>query len=218
MIKIILVFLTFGSLFASDLKNHVTSQLPFINGWCSKEKAESFIDLVLSENPEVWVEIGVFGGSSLLPVLSALQFLGKGTAIAIDAWDRFECIRHFDFVQDKEDLRWWANLDLEQIYISFLDLINRNGLQNFCKIVRKSSEAAAQEIGPIDVLHIDGNHSETASVLDVQLYLPKVKQGGFIWYNDCLWEKRQAALDLLLEECQYVKLIDNGNCILLRKV
>ena len=70
----------------------------------------------------------------------------------------------------------------------------------------------------IDILYIDGNHSEPASMKDVMLYLPKVRQGGYIWYNDSIWPERQEALDLLSEECEVVKLIDDGNCILFKKL
>ncbi|MFI5334316.1 MAG: hypothetical protein ACHQT8_04015, partial [Chlamydiales bacterium] len=39
------------------LKQRVCNVLPHLEGWCSKEKALNFIDLVLDVQPKVCVEI-----------------------------------------------------------------------------------------------------------------------------------------------------------------
>jgi len=199
------------------LKQEVLTNLPHIDGWCSKEKAIHFIDLIMKEKPKVWVEIGVFGGSSVYPVASAFKLLGSGTVIAIDPWDKIECIKYYDPIKDSTDLKWWGNLNLNQIYTSFLNLLKSNLLEPYCKVLRASSEIAPKEIESIDVLHLDGNHCEIPSTLDVELYLPKVKPGGFIWMNDSSWEQRQDAVEKLAASCDVVKVIDNGNCVLFRK-
>ncbi len=201
-----------------ELKQFVAKYLPSFEGWCSKEKAFNFIDLVLEMKPQTCVEIGVFGGSSIFPVASALKFLNEdGAVIGIDPWDKLECIKYFDPVKDEVDLKWWGNLNLERIYYSYTNLIRRFNLQDYCITIRATSKDAAPEVGEIDILYIDGNHGEEATNLDVALYLPKVRHGGCIWMNDALWESRQEALDLLLEECDAVKMVDNGNCILFKK-
>jgi hypothetical protein len=73
---------------AEELKAKISQALPFLEGWCSKEKACAFIDLVLQEKPQTCVEIGVFGGKSLLPVAMALKSLGQGIVIGVDPWDK----------------------------------------------------------------------------------------------------------------------------------
>lgn len=210
-------FFVYADSDVENLKQHVLGHLPYLEGWCTREKALNFIDLALEEEPEVWVEIGVFGGSSVFPVASTFKFLGKGTVIAIDPWDKIECIKYYDPVQDKEDLKWWGNLNLNQIYSSFLNMLKMHALEPYCWTIRTSSENAIKEIELIDVLHIDGNHSEIVSILDVLLYLPKVRQGGFIWINDSSWAQRQEAVDFLVESCDVIKVIDNGNCVLFKK-
>lgn len=199
------------------LKLEVTSALPTLDGWCSKEKALAFIDLILAEKPKVWVEVGVFGGSSLFPVLSTFKFLDEGMAIAIDAWDKIECIKYFDPAKDKVDLKWWGNINLQAVYRSYLNMINIHGFGSYVITMRASSEEAAEEVQEIDVLHLDGNHCETPSLRDAELFLPKVRSGGYIWMNDSLWTSRQKAVDFLLESCDVVKVIDQGNCLLLKK-
>jgi hypothetical protein len=199
------------------LKMEVCSILPSLEGWCSLEKALNFIDLVLQEKPKVYVEIGVFAGASLYPVLSTLKFLDHGVAIAIDPWDKYECIKYLDQKLDHLHIDWWGRIDLESNYASFLKTLRMFNLTDYCIPLRTSAEHAAKIIGVIDILHIDGNHSERSFTKYVQLYLPKVRSGGYIWLNDSLWIESQQAMDLLLEQCDSVKMIDSGNCMLFRK-
>ena len=200
-----------------QLKDRVCNILPSINGWCSKEKALNFIDLVLEVKPQVCVEIGVYGGSSLFPVASALKFLDDGVIIGIDPWDKLECVKYFDPIEDKINLDSWIKADLDWILKTFLLMLKRNGLEEYCFIMKMSSEKAASQIETIDILYLDGNFSEEGSLLDVRLYLPKVRSGGYIWMNDALSPKRTQAGELLLEACDVVKFIDSGSCILYKK-
>ena len=199
------------------LKEEVCRIIPSFYGWCTQEKARSFIDLVLQVKPEICVEIGVFGGQSLFPVASALKFLGQGLVIGIDPWNTHECIRYFDPIRDQAHINWWSKVNMEQIYYSYLGMLSHYELDEYCITLRSTSADAAPAIGTIDILYIDGNHSEAMSTQDVKLYLPKVRSGGYIWLNDSLWNDIQPSIDLLFEECDFVKLIDNGNCILFRK-
>lgn len=200
------------------LKDQVLNALPSVEGWCSKEKALNFIDLVLETKPDVCVEIGVYGGSSLFPVASTLKHLEHGIIIAIDPWDKIECIKYFDPVEDKVNLNWWGKLNLDYIYNLYLKMLKRYDLNEYCITIRAPSEEAVNEIDePIDILHIDGNFSKEGTSQDVILYLPKVRSGGYIWINDALSTKRQEAVDMLNDACDVVKLIENGNCILFKK-
>jgi cephalosporin hydroxylase len=200
-----------------ELKKQVCLILPSLEGWCSREKALAFIDLILQEKPKMCVEIGVFGGASLFPVASALKYHGEGVVIGIDPWDKLECIKYLDPREDEAHFKWWSHLDLQSIYHSYTSMLKRYQLEGYCKTVATTSEKAAMGLNSIDILHLDGNHSNIASVQDVTLYLPKVRSGGYIWLNDCLWEEMQDSVELLLNSCEVVKLVDHGNCILFRK-
>ncbi len=220
--KIAFLFCSLFSTLSADIavdtmKQTVCDLLPTLEGWCSKTKAIDFIDLVLEVKPDVCVEIGAFGGSSLFPVASALKFLKHGVVIGIDPWDKIECIKYFDPIEDAEHLKWWGSLNINYIYRSYNNMIKKNKLEDFVKTIKATSEEAAPFIETIDILHIDGNHSELVSTQDVKLYLPKVRKGGYIWMNDSLWKERQDAVDLLMEACDVVRLTDTGNCILFKK-
>ena len=187
-------------------------------GWCSTEKISSFIDLVLEVEPEICVEIGVYGGASILPVAYALKFLRNGIIVAIDPWDFVECVRHIDPVKDPQAWKTWLGVDMDVVHAEFLSLLHKNGLEDVCLPVRSTSEKAANEVlENIDILHIDGDHSEYGSLRDVELYLPKVRPGGYIWLTDAIWQERNQAVDYLLERCVFVKWIDNCSTFLFRK-
>jgi len=94
---LVLLILCVGQSHAANsipkLKNHVLAQKKEIPGWCSDEKAQAMMDLVFSEQPQVCVEIGVFGGSSVFPTAMALRRLGNGVIYAIDPWKTEEAIK-----------------------------------------------------------------------------------------------------------------------------
>lgn len=200
-----------------ELKQHVRDVLPKFDGWCSTEKAEKFIDLVLETKPEICVEIGVFGGRSLFPVAAALQHLGKGLVIGVDPWSEEECLRYFDPVKDAPHIAWWSKINIEQIYRSYLSMISTEQLNNQVITLRITADRAATILAPIDILHIDSNHGEISTTKDIELFLPKVRPGGYIWVNDSLAYSMQPTIDYLLERCEFIQVIDNGNCILCRK-
>ena len=200
-----------------QLKQRICDLLPSIYGWCSREKALTLIDLTLQLKPKVCVDIGVFGGSSLFPVAFALKFLGSGVVIGIDPWEKFESVRYLTSYRDEPHLRWWAQVDHGNIYNSYLKSVKQFGLENFCITRKMTSQRAAPTIDQIDLLHIDGNHSEECFTYDTKAYLPLVRPGGYILLNDSLWENAQPAIDLLLEQCDMITLIDCGNCIVFKK-
>lgn len=218
--KILFILCIFSSLSSEtvdELKYNVCDTIPEIWGWCSKEKALSFIDLVLEVKPQVCAEIGVFGGASLLPVACALKHLEQGVIVAIDPWDKLECIRYLDPDKDTKDLRWWAHQNLDHIYFGFISILRQFELEKICILLRATSKKASKVIGPIDILHIDGNHYANVAMEDVLLYLPKVRSGGYIWFNDATWATLQPAIKVLSESCDIIKTVDNGNCVLFRK-
>ena len=209
-------------LFAGEDLEKLERRLKMISsttmGWCSEEKSLNFLDLVLEIKPKICVEIGVFGGASLIPVACALKFLKEGIVIGIDPWDVSECIEHLDRLEDKEHIEWWSKLKMRDIYYDFVDKLILYDLEEYCKIIFKTSQEAALDIKcSIDILHIDGHRSEKVTTQDVKTYFPKVVSGGYIWVGDALSFYKQNAIDYLLDRCDVIKVIDHGNCILFKK-
>ncbi len=167
-----------------------------LEGWCTKKKASVLIDLVLMAQPETIVEIGVFGGKSLIPMAYALKENGRGKIYGIDPWEKEYSVVGWDDA-NKE---WWENVDHEAILFGLQEKIEDFKLQNQIQLIRTTSELA-QPIPNIDILHIDGNHSEETSVFDVTKWVPLVKRGGFIIFDDEDWNSTKKAQSLMEEYC-----------------
>src|SRR5262249_6565282 len=58
-----------------------------VDGWCTPFKAAKLYELASQSDCQLAVEIGVFGGKSLLPIALAFQEKGSGSAYGIEAWD-----------------------------------------------------------------------------------------------------------------------------------
>ncbi len=200
-----------------ELKSAVLETLEETWGWCSKEKATSFMDLVFETKPKLCVEIGVYSGASFLPVAAALKHNGYGEIVGIDPWDVIEIIRHFDVDKDQHHLRFWVQINHNQVYFGFIQLLKRFDVESNSIIFRETSSKVAPIINEIDILHIDGNHAQKTIEEDVKNYLPKVKEGGYIWLNDSLGDSHKPAYNLLMESCDIVKTVDHGNCTLFKK-
>jgi len=159
------------------------------------------MDLIYEVNPAVCVEVGVFGGSSIYPTASALKFLNRGTVYAIDSWSAPDCLEGYP--SNDPNYQWWGSVDLETVYLSFVKMLNRFQLDPYCIVMRTTGLKALDQFAneSIDILHIDGNHTEDAALSDAQMYLPKVKKGGYIWFDDADWSTTRRAWEFLNLHC-----------------
>ena len=154
-----------------------------LRGWCTHDKANVLMDIVLNSKPDVIVEIGVFGGKSLIPMAYVLKALGNGIAYGIDPWEATESVQG---LEDPINKSWWAQVDHFQILHSLTQKIHDFGLEKRIQLIQKTSMDAPL-IQEIDILHIDGNHSEQSSYQDVLKWVPLVKKGGWIIFDDINW-------------------------------
>ena len=107
----------------------------------------------------------------------------------------------------------------------FRSNIKKYGVSEYCNIIRDKSENVVNQFldSSLDLLHIDGNHSEILSYKDATLYLPKVKIGGYIVFDDIWWTEvdnyvtTRKAIIYLLETCEKIDIINN-DCLLLKKI
>jgi hypothetical protein len=201
-----------------DLKKKVIEYLA--GSWCSAEKAELLMDVVLVTRPKVCVEVGAFTGSSVLPVAAALKYVGQGQILAIDAWSNKEAIKHLD--EEDPNRAWWAQVDMNAVYNTFQQTIKTWSLSSYCVSIRAPSNKAVKQMGDIDFLHLDGDYSEKGSLEDTSLYLPKVKSGGYIVVSNYYLmvknkQTKLASCNIFFDSCDFVGEVDNGNTILFRK-
>src|SRR3990167_3377417 len=199
----------------SELK---TKTVDFLKGsWCSEEKTNLLIDLVAIFRPNVCVEIGAWEGGSVIPIAQTLKYLGSGKVFAVDAWSNEWAVKYL--VQDEPNKNWWKTVNMKAVHDLFSSRISHLDLSKFCIEIHKPSVEAADLLTEIDFLHLDGDFSETGSKHDIELFLPKVKQGGYILISNvqmCIegqFPKSEAFNDLL-RSCEMIAAIDHDNAIL----
>ncbi|OGN59074.1 MAG: hypothetical protein A3C42_01260, partial [Chlamydiae bacterium RIFCSPHIGHO2_02_FULL_45_9] len=188
-----------------NYQNKVLRHQKTLEGWCSITKAKSMMDLIYEVQPTLCVEIGVFGGSSIYPTACALKFLQKGEVYAIDPWETSFCLE--GYAPDDPNYVWWKQIDLNEIYLGFLNMLDYFQLNSYCTVVRTTGLQALDlfQDESIDILHIDGNHTENPALTDAKRYFPKVKQGGYIWLDDVNWSTVSSAKEFLLSNAEKIE-------------
>jgi len=181
-----------------ELENVLSS----LDGWCSTEKARALCNLVEEIKPKLILELGVFGGRSLVPMAITQKNIQCGISVGIDHWSYQSSLEGDDI---GDDVEYWKNLNYQSIMYECISGINRYGLDN-CGILRMKSQDAYSMFGneSIDILHQDGNHSEYINCLEVELYMPKLRSGGYWISDDSNIRTVKKSLDMILEHCDIV--------------
>jgi predicted O-methyltransferase YrrM len=172
-----------------------------LEGWCTPFKASILMDLVFQTKAQTVVEIGVWGGKSLVPMAYGIKELGEGVVYGVDPWSGTCSSEGMTGV----NLDWWSAVDHEAIYQGLVSKIKKVSLDEYIELLRCTSEDAPL-IVDIDILHIDGNHSEATSFYDVCKWVPLVKSGGLIVFDDTTWGTTTRAVEWLDLHC--TKIVD----------
>jgi predicted O-methyltransferase YrrM len=183
-----------------QVKRNAFGAMDQLEGWCSKNKASLLVDLVFMLKPKTIVEIGVWGGKSLVPMAYALKVTESGVIYGIDPWSNTASADGMDGV----NYDWWSTVDHMYILRHLRMKIMEFGLEDQIELIRATSEFATP-IHDIDILHVDGNHSEKAAMQDVNKWVPLVRKGGIIIFDDVTWAtstaSNSAAVKWLDEHC-----------------
>jgi predicted O-methyltransferase YrrM len=175
--------------FPSQVKQNAFYLMNQLQGWCSYEKAAVLIDIILRLKPEIVVEVGVYGGKSLVPMAYALEINNKGHIYGIDPWETSESIKGIN--NASSEYFWGTYVNHIAVFQSLRTSIGQFNLNHRISLIKSSSENASP-VENIDILHIDGNHSAEASYLDVTKWAPLVKTGGVIILDDLTWFEENA--------------------------
>ena len=172
----------------------ISIELP---GFQSAQRGKQMAQLVMDQKPDLAVEIGVYGGRSLIPVALAMKLNSRGMIFGIDPWS--EKIHHEGLSNSigDGDIR---QPDLDNAWNKLWGAVEELGLQPYVNIVRaRSSDVfmAPCMLGQIGILHIDGAHHEDIAYKDALVFGTMVKKGGFIWVDDTDWVSLKKALSLI---------------------
>lgn len=189
--------------------------LPTLPGWCTPEKGKRMA--AFARGASLCVELGVFGGRSLVSIALALRdqpsYNGR-----VDGIDPFTKEAALEGTNDPANDQWWAKLDYEDIARTAQETLYRLRLVQYAHLVRMCSREVVRFYGngTIDLLHQDSNHSEEVSCLEVALWAPKLRSGGRWIFDDTDWpttKKAQGSLEAL----GFDELEDHGGWKVYRK-
>jgi hypothetical protein len=162
-----------------------------IQGWCTKEKALAMANLVKPN--DFCVELGVWGGKSLLPIC----LMTTNKVIGIDAWKKDASLEGVNSIENHE---WWSNVNHNEMFTYTKKLLTDYDCKNARLMVSKSNMVYNKfQDESIDFLHQDSNHSEEISCEEVELYHKKVKKNGIWVFDDTNWETTKKAQELLIK-------------------
>lgn len=197
----------------TPLHKKIHDTIPTLEGWVSAERGCEMADLILEHKPSLCVEIGVFGGRSLISQAMALKEVGSGRIVGIDPW-KLEAAQENE---SKANSDWWASIDLNKIHNDMMQRMWSYGLEETAIIIRSKGHHVAWAFSDesIGQLFIDSNHSEAGSVRDTTMWLPKVKRGGIVIFDDTDWPSTQKAVAILDQSCDLIK--DSGKYRIYRK-
>lgn len=202
---ILLCLIVTSSLYGEEwvqVKRQTLSKMQGMEGWCTPEKGELIMEVIKKERPSLCVEIGVYGGKSLLPIAKTLKYNKLGKVFGIDAWDPQSAAEGWE--KSDPNFEWWRKQDFAALQKKVGQLIAQEGLAGHVTLQKEKSQKAVTQFADesIDFLHFDGNHAESVAWEDVKAYFPKVREGGIILFNDATWSTLQGCVVFLLERCE----------------
>jgi hypothetical protein len=173
-----------------DIYSIIRSEIPNMHGWCTVEKGVRLAEL--AQGAALCVELGVFGGRSLITLALGCSIRNSGCVHGIDPFTRTAAL---EGVNDPANDEYWSKLDYEDIARSAQTAIYRLGLMPYAHLVRMYSRDVATyyEDGTVNVLHQDSNHSEEITCEEVALWAPKIRLGGYWIFDDTNWTTTQKA-------------------------
>lgn len=180
--------------------NKVQKSHEFINKYgscvtqCQGSTRELFRTYLNNINNGIFVEIGVWGGASLLYNYD----LCNKNNIKIFGIDPFEKIHIFNGKKIEHSNKEVINISknkAENRRKNLEDIINKNNLK--INLLQKNSYDIVDifDNNSIDLLHIDGDHSYEGVKKDLNLYWNKIKNGGIIINDDYSWGCCKRAID-----------------------
>lgn len=206
----------------SYLTKAINEYLVPLDGWTTPERGCEMAEVIMEAKPKVVVEIGTFGGRSAIAQAFALRQVNNGGKLySIDPW-KLEYAMEGEW---KDNRDWYKNnIDIDEIHKKCMHAFWDHNLDEWVVVIRAASQHVHQLFPSINVLVIDGNHSEVASLRDAELYVPKVVSGGYIWVDDDDWEVREGEkvvkstakmIEFIERDCELVK--KTGNARLYKK-
>lgn len=179
------------------------------HGWLSKAKlfemAKAYEELHKLNKPLVAVELGTFYGFSAIAQGLLIRDMGMDCKLyAIDAWSKEASM---EGTQSEANKEWWANVDYDEAYNSFIRSIHSLGLEKIIVPIKGKSEDVIDRVpAQIDFWHCDSNHVPEVITKEMALYAPRVN--GWICLDDFFWAEANEAYEKGIVEYGLTKVME----------
>lgn len=184
----------------SYIEKAIVEYIPNMQGWSEPARCCEMAECILETKAQICLDVGVFAGRSTIAMGFAARQLNTSMVYGIDPWDNRLAEENDD---RKEGIEWWKNkVDLEDIHRQAMKAVWDHHLEPWVTIIRAKSEHVYKLFPVLEFLNVDGGHSEATSCRDVELYLPRLKSGCYLMFDDCGWPSTQKALKMVEEQCE----------------
>jgi len=170
-------------------------------GECQEEKALALCGVLADAPPGDVVEIGTFFGKSAFLLNRLAANRGIGPVLAVDCWNMHASVQKESPVEIQSLSTVW---DWEIVFKGFLLTTAAIAAGSLFNYLRKPSVEAwavydsgvpivspefgeMHMLGRLALLHIDGNHDESAVRQDFALWSRRLADGGWIVFDDYTW-------------------------------
>lgn len=158
--------------------------------------------LIYQYKLKITCDLGVYYGGTLFPQAFIHNKYTNGIVYGIDPYtkeDAKQCEASPALISTLDD--YIAKTDFDEIYNSVIELIKVFRYENNIVLLKQRSDAAIEYFKKnniyFDLILIDGNHDTTNVVSDVNLYLPRVKENGYIILDDIHYQSVKPAYALV---------------------
>lgn len=168
-----------------------------IYGWASSERIAQYKNFISHIKNGKIVEIGVYGGDSLLSVLD-LCYENKNKIIGIDPWEKNSLANGQPLTENTTPKLSEFHYNMKKNRINLENILSEVDTDNRVELMFdfSSNISALFEDNSVDMVYIDGAHDYASVLKDLECWHSKVKEGGILWGDDYNWPSvRKAVFD-----------------------
>ena len=165
-----------------------------ILGWTSDAQVAWYNKLVKKVNGGVIVEVGVYGGHTLLGI-SDVCAENNNKLFGIDPWEKLEKPNGQTWDGDRQERLKYFQGVLKDVRENLVKIIEIESL-NHIELIHGFSPAEASRFDneSIDLVFIDGSHCYDAVMADLKGWHTKIKPDGKICGDDFVWPEVARAI------------------------
>jgi hypothetical protein len=171
-----------------------------IPGMCDQEKFCALCEIARHSTAGDVVEIGSWWGKSAFILARLARCYQIGNLLCVDPWSNEHLVQHDEkgFVDsgsaqvDAEEALTVFEMNLlpySSSHVNYLRMPSTDGARHYLdhRSATTASFGTTKYRGHIAILHIDGNHSYTAAMADIDSWSGFVVNGGWIIVDDYIW-------------------------------